>query len=137
MKNIKGFTLIEMIIVILLIGIVLTITIPAATRIIGKKSDTEYNTQIKLTEQALDLYAARYQGILRTKRDKCIIVDYNTLKTEGLLKEKNITCTGKIIMTPKNNSSYSYTYYLNCKDENNRVKSSYNQSSVPTTCDQL
>ena len=137
MKNKRGFTLIELMIVVLLIGIVLMISLPAVTRIIGKQSDTEYNTQIKLTSKALDLYAARYQGILRTKKDKCIIVDYDTLKNEGLLKEKDVTCNGKIIMTPKKNSSYSYTYYLNCVDNNNNVKSSYNESHVPTTCETI
>ena len=40
--NRKGFTLIELVAVIILLGIILVIAIPNLTKIVGKQSDTEY-----------------------------------------------------------------------------------------------
>ena len=132
--NKKGFTLIEMIAVVVIIGIVLAISLPNLSKIIGKQSDTEYNAQLKLVKNALDLYTIRHHGVLSSVNNSCILVDYSDLKDEELIIEGNISCNGKIVMTPKKGNSYSYQYFLNCTDDKGKVKSSYRTSDLPSGC---
>ena len=132
--NKKGFTLIEMIAVIIVLGIVLVVSFPNLTKIIGKQSDTEYKAHLKLLKSALDMYTTRNHGILNSVTNSCIMVDYDDLKEEELIKEGNISCSGKIIMTPKKRNSYSYQYYLNCTDSKGNEKSSYQTTDLPNGC---
>jgi len=133
MKNKNGFTLIELIVVVLLMAILIAIVVPNVTKLIGKQSDTEYNAQLKMVKSGLDLYTIRHQGTFKSIDKNCIIMDYSILINEGLIKENNITCSGKVVLTPKK-SSYSYEYFLNCSDNKGNVKSSYNNNDLPTGC---
>ena len=79
MKNKKGFTLIEIIVVVLLIAIVVAITIPSIINKLGNTKDKKYNTYVDLIKENLKMYA------IDNKED---LLNYNyfspTLKNEFL-----------------------------------------------------
>lgn len=55
MKN-KGFTLVELLTVIVIIGLLVTISIPAASKIIKSSKEKAYNTKIEFIEDEAILY---------------------------------------------------------------------------------
>lgn len=121
MNNRKGFTLMEMMVVIILIGVIAAIAIPNVIKLINNQNKEKYNAHIKLVKQALDLYTLRNKG----EFDSCpnagtYRLEYSKLLggDEPLLIEDGITCTGYIFLTPKKNNSYSYEYHLTCQDKN-------------------
>lgn len=123
----NAFTLIEMLMVLVLMGLILTIGIPSVIRIVANKSNEQYNAQIKVIEKATDLYALRYQGDLKEHKDAaCFILNYQVLLDEDLVREENINCNGSIILKRKGNNNYKNSYFLNCIDKtNNKELSSY------------
>ena len=133
--NKKGFTLIEMLIVVVLIGTILTIAIPSVLRLVESRSKDQYNIQIKLIDQASNLYQTRYRGEFNSYPDaKCFILDYDTLIAEDLIKKEDIDCSdSKIVFNKQSNKRYKKTYYLKCKDKNGVV---FNDSTdtLPQEC---
>lgn len=135
----KGFTLIEMLMVLVLMGLVMGIGIPKVMQIIQNKSNDLYNVQLKIVDKATDLYTLRYQGDFKEHSDaSCFMLDYSNLLAEKLLKEEDVKCSGRIILTPKGRNSYKRDYYLRCVDSsNNKEVSNYNESDVPSNCTDL
>ena len=135
MRNKKGFTLIEMLIVITLMAILMTIAIPSVLRIMESRSNDEYRYQVKLVEQAVNLYQTRYKGEFNNNSQaSCFILDYQTLLDEELLEEQDISCSGKIVLTRNSKNNLNKSYYLKCVDSNNVEFSSYKQSDIPSGC---
>ena len=135
MKN-KGFTLIEMLIVIVLLGIILTLAIPSVIRIMENRSNDSYKYQMKLVEQAVNLYQARYRGEFNNNPNAtCFLLDYKLLLDEELIEEQDIKCEGKIALTrPNATSNLSKSYFLKCVDQNNVKFSDYRVADIPSGC---
>ena len=136
--NRKGFTLIEMLVVIVLMGVIMTLAIPSVMRIMETKSSQEMDTHLKLLEQAANMYKSRYRGEFTNNPDaNCFILDYQMLIEEELIEEQDINCTGYITFTKNAKKNYIKDYYLNCNDKNNVEFSKYELSDVPTGCVRL
>ena len=130
MKN-KGFTLIEMLIVIILIGVILTLAIPSVLKIMENRSSDEYRYQVKLVEQAVNLYQTRYKGEFNNNPTAtCFLLDYQLLLDEELLEEQDITCSGKIILTKNSRGNLVKSYYLKCLNSSNVKFSDYRQTDI-------
>lgn len=82
LKKEKGFTLVELLAVIVILGIIVAIAIPAVGNIIDK-AETDANSQ----EQALIIDAARLYMIQGDGASLPVTVE--TLETEGYLEERN------------------------------------------------
>ena len=144
MKNNKGFTLIELLAVLVIMTIILGIGIPSVVKLIESRSKDEYNVQKKLVKQAINLYQDRYKAKFDEYLDKdCFTIDYNDLIEEGLLEEKDVKCSGTIMLTRKVSSDptakrvnrFSQDYYLDCIDESRDYAVVNDASSVPSnTC---
>ena len=127
----KGFTLIEMLVVITIIGIVLTLVIPNVARLMNKGSQQKFEKQEKLAVEAGKLYALSNQGDLKDVErisgldgiefsEQCWIVSYNTLIQEGLIEEENISCNNNksyVRITKRNKSGYDIDSFLECEDK--------------------
>ncbi len=135
MMNKKAFTLIEMLIVIVLMGVIMTIAIPSVMKIVENKSNDQYKIQLKLVEQATNLYQVRYRGEFNNSPDaSCYLLDYQLLLNEDLIDEQDINCSGKIVLTKNAKKNLTKKYFLNCKDKNNVEFSHYNESEIPGGC---
>ena len=113
----KGFTLIEMLITILLIGIVIVVAVPAVRNLTYNSDTKKYNQMEKVIIEAAKLYASSYQGELTNTKYECFNIPYSTLLKEGLIEEEEIKCSGHVILRKREKVGYNYEPYLTCKNE--------------------
>ncbi|MCI5967312.1 MAG: type II secretion system GspH family protein [Tenericutes bacterium] len=129
----QAFTLIEMLVVIVIIGILLAIVIPSVSAIISNRSKKLYKTHMELVEKATTLYADQYKGELLADDTSCFLINYTNLLNDNLIKEDEIKCEGYIVLEKSgNNKSLNSSYYLTCVDKDNNKLS--NSNNVPTGC---
>ena len=62
MNNRKGFTLVEILAVVVILGILFTIGVTAYTRFIKKAKDDAYETMILSAKNAMDNYMMDHPG---------------------------------------------------------------------------
>ena len=119
--NKRGFTLVEMIVVIILIGIVIVVAIPNVVRILKNQEQDKYNAHMKLVDVKLTEYTIKNKGELDSYTSK-FRIKYSRLISEKLLEENNgVKCDSYIIMNRKNNDSFSYEKYLKCTNGGDNV----------------
>lgn len=130
--NKKGFTLIEILGVIVIIGLILIVAIPTMSRMIHNNNNQEYDNYNKLVREAAELYASKVKDkIGSSKYVGCAEVDLNTLINDGYVQEFNdteVTCTtgdGKIKIR-NNKGSIKVNFQLICK---RGTKEEYNTGS--------
>ena len=97
-KNKKGFTLVELVIVLAIIGILIAIAIPVYNNVLSSAETKADNSNIAMIEDAILVYKADtgdYPDV--TTFDDLI----DTLNDEGYLKQDTITA---------NQDGYEYSY---------------------------
>lgn len=121
----KGFTLVELLAVIVILGLITSITVPIITGAINDSKAKAYEEQIKLIIDAGRNYMSNHANELPNSSSNKII-SIETLKIEGYLTNKDIKnpiyessstdekkkcqyLDGSIIITYQNNK-YNYTY---------------------------
>ena len=77
--NKKGFTLIELIAVIVLLGMILLIVFPATSRLIRSNENKKYDTYYDSVQEQIELYA-------RTRRD-----ELGGIKGTGCVDDKKLS----------------------------------------------
>ena len=118
----KGFTLVELLAVIIILGLIALITVPAISGVISDSQNTAYEEQIKRIEGI-----ARNWGVANTNLlpdEGTYYLSLDTLKSEGLLKEvdttnpkDSTTMTGCVAITfDTKTNQYVYNYTDNCAD---------------------
>lgn len=89
MKN-KAFTLVELLGVIVVLGIIATITVPIVQRTILESSDDAYEEQIASFEKAARNYVASDIYNMTNCKDRICTVSLKTLQEEGFLPSGDI-----------------------------------------------
>ena len=117
----RGFTLIEMIVVLLLLGIVIVLVLPAVRGLTYNSNSKKYQQLEKTINEAAKLYSSSYQGELVNTSYECFNIPYSTLIKEGLIEEEDINCSGNIIMRKRKKIGYDYEQYLTCKNSKGEV----------------
>ena len=114
----NGFTLVELIATIIIIGLVIIIAIPVYNNMTGKTQEKAYVNKIKSIEVAAANYAADFKNELKVSTEK-VCVSINTLIKENLLasdgknelyltnpyptgKEKDEYLTGSVVLKYEN-----------------------------------
>lgn len=130
--NRKAFTLIELLTVIVLLGLILTLTIPALRNLTYNGAEKQYQYHQKLVHEAAKLYAKNYRGELNNESSSCFNIPYQSLIQEGLIEEEDTICSGSVILERRNSDGYNYNYYLTCKDISG--KQLHNSDPIPLAC---
>lgn len=117
----SGFTLIEIIVAIAILGIILLLVIPEMAKIVDDKKVSACNSISKTIEDAAQSYVYFNTDIVDSTilSDNQFEISISALQSEGLLDtdlvnpitDENIT--GSIIIT-KNDNQYIYLIPLNC-----------------------
>ena len=117
----SGFTLIEIIVAIAILGIILLLVIPEMAKIVDDKKVSACNSISKTIEDAAQSYVYFNTEIVDSAilSDNQFEISISALQSEGLLDtdlvnpitDENIT--GSIIIT-KNDNQYIYLIPLNC-----------------------
>ena len=132
-KDNHGFTLVELLTVVVLLGIVMMIAIPSLRNLTYNNSEQQYNYHIKIVEQAAKLYTRNYKSELENdKTTTCFNIPYQALLKEDLIEEEEISCEGNIILERRNREGFNYTYYLTCKDSSDKII--HASETIPLHC---
>lgn len=129
----KAFTLIELLAVVVLMGLIITMVIPALRNLTYNSEEREYKYHRQLVHEAAKLYTKNFRGELESEDSSCFNIPYQALLQEGLIEEENIRCTGNIILEKRTMDGYDYNYYLTCKDVSGKVLNETDQT-VPIFC---
>jgi len=90
MKNKKGFSLIELVGVIVIIGLILIVAIPAVTKLLKSNNNKEYENYLKIIKAGALRYADELKDDLGNSNNSgCITIDLNDLIEKGYIKKFN------------------------------------------------
>ena len=110
LKN-KGFTLIEVLSIIVILGIVAVIILPNIGGSTATKKQNEYNKLVTIVENAAKSYHSSNRTL--TKIDVSTLVE-NKLLTSGLTDEEGNPVSGCVKITKDTDGFNVYKYYKNC-----------------------
>ncbi len=116
----KGFTLVELLVVMVILGIITAISIPLVRNVRQSSSDKEYDTYMKSLKYGAKLYVDSYEEDLFGNEDSgCAIISYHDLKEKSLVKDFNkdgISCDtdDTFVRVVKNNKDYGYAVSIGC-----------------------
>ena len=136
--NRKGFTLVELLVAVAILGIITGMSIPIIRNIQLKQEDRKFRLYGDSLIAAAKLYRDSYEEDLFGRRPTgCAEVSYSQLKEKGLIKDfndKNISCDtdGTKVKVVKLKKQYGYSYYLSCGEKNadGTVASTYRINSL-------
>ena len=132
----RGFTLVELLAVIVILAIVLIIAVPGVLSIINKTKNNAYDRQLDMIKEASRLYVTSDSDVTWVGQSpKKTTVSLNTLKTKGYLDQKimdpktkkEITCAKTVIT--KTGSKYDYDVSL-CDQVNSSPRLSSNMVPI-------
>jgi len=129
----KAFTLIELLAVVVLMGLIITMAIPALRNLTYNSEEREYKYHKQLVHEAAKLYTKNFRGELESEDSSCFNIPYQALLQEDLIEEENIHCSGNIILSKRTMDGYNYNYYLTCKDVSGKVLHE-TDTTVPISC---
>lgn len=125
LKNKKGFTLVELLAIVVILAIIMVLAAPSMTKQIAKKEETDQTILDEKISNAAKIYAAKYysEKIVKctdTNRDNpCVEFNLNDLEQDGLINLKD-KCSKKDSdgneMLKNENSIYKIRIYI--KDDN-------------------
>lgn len=114
-KAIKGYTLVELLAVIVIIGILMTIGIVSVSKLIGKAKDEKLIQQEKTLKMAAESYFQDNRSYLPREVGKTATVSLSDLKaakyiTEDVKNANGESCMGSSMVEVKKESTTKYTY---------------------------
>ena len=139
MKKKGGFTLVELLVVIMIIGILLGICIPAVVNLQKSQNAKKFDYFTTVVKEATDLYVEQY-GKSFDETENCFDIVYDSLVEENLIQESDITCLSSegqqgIIQATRipGTNNFTYEYFLTRKDQS--TGEIFHESGIaPTGC---
>lgn len=123
----KGFTLIELLAVFVILGIVVTISVPIIGSVINSSRKAAYEEQVKTIEHATRTFMSKNPEKLPSV-DKTYYVSVANLKGEGLIQSKDIK--NPIYQAGSSEDNKKEEYFNGCvKVTNNDNKFKYKYSA--------
>ena len=124
MKKNRGFTLVELLAVIIIVGVLSVISIMSVSRLINKSRDSQLTQQENTLSMAAEGYLQANRIFLPKSIGQTTVLSANTLKDAGYLKtniknSKGEDCMAKSIVkvTKQSKTKYDYKTYLYCGND--------------------
>ena len=123
MNQKKGFTLVELLAVIVILAIVLIIAVPGVLSIINKTKDSAYDRQIDMIKDAVKNYVTANTITWSGENPKSTVVTLDMLQSGGYLdkkildprNKKEILCAN-VLVTKDNKNKITYDVDMSCND---------------------
>ena len=120
LKNKKGFTLVELLVAITILGVIIALAIPLIRNVQGNQGKQKYNTYRSSIEQSARLYVDTYgEDEFGNNEEGCILIPLEDLIEKDLAKDiqvDNTSCntTNSFVKVEKKGKRYTYETYLSC-----------------------
>lgn len=113
--NRKGFTLVELLAVIIILSVILMVVIPVVDKVVSGSKETAYNAQIERIKQGASDWAITNAKYLPNENGESIIIYLGELKAKGFIpldiknpKTNKIMSNNSTITITNNNGDYSF-----------------------------
>ena len=120
MNNKKGFTLVELLVVVVILGIITGLSIPLLRNIRQNNELREYTTYMDSMKYSAKLYVESYEeDLFGRHKSGCTIVKYSSLVEKGLLKDiplSDVSCNSgeSFVKIVKIDGKYGYSASVGC-----------------------
>lgn len=123
-----GFTLVELLVAITILGIILVIAIPQVINIQNENKTTKYVKYSESLQSAAKLYTDSYsKDMFGNNSSGCYDIKYSSLKAKNLAKDIKVDgakCegdSGTYVKVLKSNDNYSYQVAIKCVNSSGNV----------------
>ena len=146
MSNKKGFTLVELLVVMVVLGVVVGLSIPMLRNMSSANDNRQYKTYSQSVLSGSKMYVDSYEEDLFGREDYgCALITYDQLVEKRLLKDilvNDISCNSDktLVKVVKFDGQVFYKTYLGCGPEKNgrvsKITILYPDEETPTpeTC---
>ena len=132
MKNRKGFTLVELLVVIVIIGVITGLSWPILRRVQDSSKMSKYEKYGDSLVAAAKLYVDSYEEDIFNYEDdlseaqknqgQCTYIMYEELKEHALIKDYNVdgmSCNSDatFVKVTRKKGNYTYQFFLGCGDK--------------------
>lgn len=142
-KKRKGFTLVELLVAITILGIIMVIALPQINSLQNDNSKTKYEKYAEFIAASSRLYTdSNTKDMFGNSPSGCYDIKYSQLRDKNLIDDIKVdgaTCAstdGTFVRVYKSGNHYTYYAAVECRDKNGNVV--YSQD-IPSgkTCDGL
>ncbi len=139
-KNNKGFTLVELLVAIVIMGIITALALPEVQQLQSKNREKKYEKYEESAASSAKLYVDSYEeDLFGTATTGCEDLEYKDLVGKNLLKDyetNGVTCKGTdtFVHIEKKDGKYVYQPYITCRKDGTIV---YQTSTPVSRCDAI
>ena len=130
-KSNRGFTLVELLVTMVILGIITGMAIPLIRNISEAQKEKKYKTYMNSVKSSAKLYVDSYsEDLFGNNKSGCAYISYEDMADKSLIKnfqEENVSCYSDktYVRVVKLNGKYSYAVQLGCgssSDKKNKIK---------------
>lgn len=140
MKNRKGFTLVELLVVITIIGIITVLALPGVQQLQARNRNKKFETYTNRMNDAGKLYVDAYSNdLFGITGDGCYDISYSDLKSKSLIKNyatDDVVCddSKSYVHVERIAGKYKYEVALYCTQNGNVI---YNKTASKCGADTI